>query len=162
MAKSERPYPFIKVSSGPGPFEMIFRNAPRLVAFWILMILSSPGFSQKESSAELTDFTGKNYKLQYPASWTLDTSKSFGPAIFFFSPLENPEDKFRENINVLVQDLHGEDINLSRYKEITDKQVKDTAFLQFSFARGAISNNRADKTGDSFHQYCPTRGFGCI
>ena len=127
MAKSERPFAFVKVSFGSGPFEMIFKNAPRLVAFWILVILSSPGFSQKESSAELTDFTGKNYKLQYPASWTLDTSKSFGPAIFFFSPLENPEDKFRENINVLVQDLHGEDINLSRYKEITDKQVKDLA-----------------------------------
>jgi len=127
MAKSERPYPFIKVSSGPGPFEMIFRNAPRLVAFWILVILSSPGFSQKESSAELTDFTGKNYKLQYPASWTLDTSKSFGPAIFFFSPPENADDKFREDVNVVIQDLRGEDINLARYKEITDKQVKDLA-----------------------------------
>jgi hypothetical protein len=127
MARSDRHFIFIKRSRDCGRLDTIFRNIPKLLAFWILTMLTNPGFSQKESSAELTDFTGKNYKLQYPASWTLDTSKSLGPAIFFFSPLENPEDKFSENVNVLIQDLKGEDINLSQYKEITDKQVKDFA-----------------------------------
>ena len=127
MAGSVRHFPFVKRSRGCGPLDTIFRNTPKFVTFWILLILTNSGFSQKESSAELTDFTGKNYKLQYPASWTLDTSKSLGPAIFFFSPLENTEDKFRENVNVLIQDLKGEDINLSRYKEITDKQIRDFA-----------------------------------
>lgn len=72
-------------------------------------------------------FAGENYKLAYPKSWTPDTSKTLGPAVFIFSPLENAEDKFRENANVLIQDLKGEDINLARYKEITDKQVNDLA-----------------------------------
>jgi hypothetical protein len=80
-------------------------RGPGLIAFWITLIIGAPGFSQKSSSSEFTDFAERNYKLQYPASWTLDTSKSIGPAKFFFSPLENAEDKFRENVNVLIQDL---------------------------------------------------------
>jgi len=127
MARSRRHFPHIKRTPGGGRLIMVFRTARKLIAVLILLMSATQGFSQKESAAELTEFTGKNYKLQYPASWTLDTSKSLGPAIFFFSPPENADDKFRENVNVVIQDLRGEDINLARYKEITDKQVKDLA-----------------------------------
>ncbi len=122
MAKSRGHFLNIKRTGGK-----TILKAPGLLAFCVSLMIVAPGFSQKSSSSEFTDFSEKNYKLQYPASWTLDTSKSIGPAIFFFSPLENAEDKFRENVNVLIQDLRGEDINLSRYKEITDKQVNDLA-----------------------------------
>ena len=125
MSNLSQHFPSVKRLAGCVPLGAIFRNAAKPIAFCCLLLLANPGFSQKESSGEMINFTGNNYKLQYPESWTLDTSKTLGPAIFIFSPLETGEDKFRENVNILVQDLRGEDINLARYKEITDKQVND-------------------------------------
>ena len=106
---------------------LILKNASKFIAFWSLLMSVTSAFAQKDLSDEMIIFAGKNYKVQYPKSWTLDTSRAMGPAVFIFSPLENGEDKFRENVNVLIQNLKGEDINLARYKEITDKQVIDLA-----------------------------------
>ena len=42
--------------------------------------------------------------------------------LFLFAPLAKEEDKFRTNINVMIQDLAGQNIGLEQYKEISDKQ----------------------------------------
>jgi len=84
-------------------------------------------FSQADPTIQLVSFSKDNYQLQYPNSWRLDTSGNLGPALFVFSPLENETDQFRENLNVLVQDLTGQNIDLEKYKQITDKQVTDLA-----------------------------------
>ena len=47
-----------------------------------------------------------------------------GADLFIFSPLENETDKFRENVNILIQDLRGQNIDLEKYKQISDKQFK--------------------------------------
>ena len=127
MIKLNRQIRYGKRISACGPLHAFLRIAPKFIAFYCLLMSANSVFSQKQTSDEMIIFTGKNYKLQYPKSWTLDTSNAMGPAVFIFSPLETSEDKFRENVNVLIQNLKGEDINLARYKEITDKQVNDLA-----------------------------------
>jgi serine/threonine-protein kinase len=73
----------------------------------------------------MTSFSGNNYKLEYPKSWSLDTSGKLGADLFVFSPVEDETDKFRENVNVLIQDIHGQNIDLEKYKQITEKQITD-------------------------------------
>lgn len=62
------------------------------------------------------------------------------------SPVPAPKSK---SSSVSLSDNRHPILQESLPTSITDKQVKDTAFLQFSFAQGAISNNGADKTADS-------------
>jgi hypothetical protein len=50
-----------------------------------------------------------------------------GTEFFVFSPLENENDKFSENVNGIIQDLSGQNIDLEKYKQITDKQLTDMA-----------------------------------
>jgi len=97
-------------------------------SFTLIFIFSSMfGFSQNDSPTKLKNFAQNGYKLQYPSSWTVDTSKRMGPEFFIFSPRENDTDRFQENVNLLVQDLTGQNIDLDKYAKITEEQIKELA-----------------------------------
>jgi hypothetical protein len=82
-------------------------------------------FSQSDISKQLTSFAKENYKIQYPSDWSIDTLKKMGADIFIFSPKENENDKFRENVNLFVQDLTGLNIDLDKYAKTTEGQIKE-------------------------------------
>jgi PsbP len=99
----------------------------KLILTLIFFASTYCGYSQTDTSNQLTNFTKENYKLQYPKSWTLDTSGIMGTELFVFSPLENESDKFKENVNVIIQNLKGQNIDLDKYKQITDAQIANMA-----------------------------------
>ncbi|MBC8172388.1 MAG: hypothetical protein H7X71_00660, partial [Chitinophagales bacterium] len=43
----------------------------------------------------------KNYSIQYPSTWELDQSGQMGTSFILFSSLEEKEDQFMENINLI-------------------------------------------------------------
>lgn len=92
----------------------------KLLTF-IFFLLANFCFSQNNTLKD--SLTKNNYKIQYPTTWRLDTSKVMGTEFFILSPLENETDKFSENINLLIQNLNGQNINLEKYKQITDEQL---------------------------------------
>jgi hypothetical protein len=92
-----------------------------------LLALTYSGFSQSDNSTQKINFSKDNYKIQYPKSWNLDTSRMMGTEFFVFSPLENDADKFRENVGLLIQNLAGQNIGLEQYKKITDGQITEMA-----------------------------------
>lgn len=65
-----------------------------------------------------------NYSIQYPSTWELNQSGQMGASFVLLSPLENNEDIFRENVNLIIQDLTGQSIDLDKYSEISEGQVK--------------------------------------
>jgi hypothetical protein len=81
------------------------------------------GYSQPAKSSSLTTFIKQNYKIEYPGSWTLDTSGQLNSEFFVFSPLENDSDKFKENVSLIIQNLAGQNIDLNMYKQITEGQI---------------------------------------
>ena len=97
----------------------------KLFSTTIFLLLTSFCFAQTDTSKSI--HFKDNYKVEFPKSWKLDTSRVMGTAFFIFAPLENQADNFRENINVIIQDLAGQNINLENYKTITDKQISDYA-----------------------------------
>ena len=64
-----------------------------------------------------------NYSIQYPPTWELNQSGQMGASFFLFSPLESDKDKFKENVNLLIQDLSGQNIDLNKYTEISEGQI---------------------------------------
>ena len=91
----------------------------------ILLLFTFLCFAQTDTTK--TSFTKANYKIQFPKDWRLDTSRIMGTDFFVFSPLENDTDKFSENVNGVTQDLGGQNIDLEKYKQVTDKQLAEMA-----------------------------------
>ncbi len=89
----------------------------------------------------------KNYSIQYPTDWESNQSGQMGTTFFLFSPLSSDQDKFRENINLLIQDLSGHNINLDKYTEISKKQVK--ALITNSTI---IESKRVKNGSEEFHR----------
>jgi len=69
-------------------------------------------------------FSKSGFEIFYPDGWRVDTSGTMNSKVFFFSPLEGPEDKFSENLNVMIQNLGGHQIDIQKYKEISEQQIK--------------------------------------
>ena len=69
-------------------------------------------------------FKKDSYTIDYPKDWELDESGQMGTSFILFSPLTSQKDQFRENVNLLVQDLTGYNLDLDKYVEISEEQVK--------------------------------------
>jgi hypothetical protein len=80
--------------------------------------------------------TANNITVKYPGDWTLKTSN---PKVVFVltSPLENNDDKFRENINLIVRSLPGggEGVTLKDISDAVESKIPqavDNFKLQYS------------------------------
>lgn len=69
-------------------------------------------------------FEKDNYSILHPQDWTIDTSGTMGSSFILFAPIENEEDKFKENVNLLVQDLQGKNFTMEQYISLSEKQIK--------------------------------------
>lgn len=68
--------------------------------------------------------TDKGFQIQYPSEWELSLAKQMGSSFILFSPLVNKEDLFRENVNLIIQDIKGMNIGLEKYAQISESQIK--------------------------------------
>jgi len=66
---------------------------------------------------------GPNYSVQYPPDWELVESRQMGTDFMLFSPLASDSDIFKENVNLLVQDLSGFNLDLDSYVQMSEKQL---------------------------------------
>lgn len=89
---------------------------------------------------------GTDYMIQYPDSFDLDLSGQMGSSFFLFSQLTSQQDLFRENINLLKQDLTGKDIDLDKYVEISENQIRTMV------TDGNIIESKRIKSGNSEFQ----------
>lgn len=63
-----------------------------------------------------------HFKISYPDKWE---KKSANESIIFISPKVNAQDNFQENLNLMLQDAGGQNLDLEKYTAITKKQVID-------------------------------------
>ncbi len=61
--------------------------------------------------------------ITYPSNWELNESGLMGITFGLFSPQTSTEDLFRENVNLVVQDLTGMGIDLDQFTEISTNQI---------------------------------------
>lgn len=92
-------------------------------AFILLLVLNST-FLFGANGKEWQSYSYSGTKIVFPADWSLDTSRSMGIAFFLFSPLESTEDHFRENVNLIIQDLQGQAVDLDTYCSVSTEQIK--------------------------------------
>ncbi|MEM8529078.1 MAG: leucine-rich repeat domain-containing protein [Bacteroidota bacterium] len=102
------------------------------IPFLLLLLFSIKGFAQDmEKSGEVNQkwktYQSDLFTIQYPESWTPDDSGTMGAQLFLFAPLESEQDRFRENINVLIQDIATFNLDLSSYADLSKRQIETMA-----------------------------------
>jgi hypothetical protein len=75
-------------------------------------------------SNDLKTLKFQNYTISYPANWELNQSGQMGTSFIIYSPLESDKDEFRDNINLLEQDLTGYHLDLKKFVELSEYQIK--------------------------------------
>jgi hypothetical protein len=99
------------------------------------------------------DETG--FTIQYPDSLELNKSGQLGMTFILLSKQTSQQDLFRENVNLIIQDLAGQNINLDKFVEISEGQIKTM------ITNGNIIESKRIKTSDSEFQkviYTGTQG----
>ncbi|MEO1435179.1 MAG: hypothetical protein AAFV80_06545 [Bacteroidota bacterium] len=75
------------------------------------------------TTASWKTHSGDFYQIQYPADWDVDTSGQSGTTFFLTSLLTGDGDTFRENVNLLLQDLSAYNMDLDEYIKISEEQI---------------------------------------
>ena len=108
---------------------MRFNRAPGFLIASIcisLLACSEGNRSERQANDSAPDWqklNGPNYSVQYPPDWELVESRQMGTDFMLFSPLESESDNFKENVNLLVQDLSGFNLDLDSYVQMSEKQL---------------------------------------
>jgi len=92
----------------------------------LILIGSDSVFAQKIDSLKSNAWktVEKGYKIQFPGNWTFDDSGKSGSTFFILSPKEDEKDEFRENVNLIIQDLGESGYDLKKFMELTEDQIK--------------------------------------
>jgi serine/threonine-protein kinase len=70
-------------------------------------------------------YTESDFSISFDADWQLDTSRIAGSRFFLFSKPESNLDLFRENINLIIQNLSGLKMNMDQYIEVSLNQLEE-------------------------------------
>lgn len=103
------------------------KNPCRFMKIFLPLVFCMIAFSvsgQSVPSADLNAFSKDDFKISYPSGWRVDTSGTMNSKVFFFSPSDGPDDRFSDNLNVMVQPLGGQPIDIQKYREISEQQIK--------------------------------------
>ena len=65
---------------------------------------------------------GFGFKMDYPRDWSKQEG-FMGTTVIFLSPMEGSNDRFREILSVMVQDLSTQPMTLDQYTELSIQQI---------------------------------------
>lgn len=79
---------------------------------------------QSDISSDWKTIDESGFTIQYPDSLELNKSGQMGMTFILLTKQTSQQDLFRENVNLIIQDLAGQNINLDKYVEISERQIK--------------------------------------
>jgi hypothetical protein len=106
--------------------------------------------SSNNQNEEVTDWETLdqlNYSIRYPRSWKINQSGQLGSSFFISSSLESDIDKFAENVNLMIQDLSGQNMDLSKYAELSEGQI-----IAYVKNESLIESERMNNGKGEFHK----------
>lgn len=119
-------------------YNIFFINTMKQKLFLFLLLVSKISYAQT-----LEKSIDENlYSINYSSSWKLDnTGRNNSEFFLFASPIDV---NFGSNINLLIQNLDGMNLDLTKYTEISEKQINENGKL--------ISSTRKNIGGQEFQE----------
>ncbi|MCJ7758856.1 MAG: hypothetical protein MUP24_12010 [Gillisia sp.] len=116
----------------------------------ILLLVFQLSSCQSNGKNDTKEINKNGYSLSYPSNLKLDESGNQGSEFMLFTEKTNSSDNFVENINLIIQNLETLNLDLSKFVEITENQIKANGKL---ISSERIKNNTSEfqKLIYSFH-----------
>lgn len=80
--------------------------------------------SQSKQTKIVKEINRNGYHISYNENLRLDESGRNNTEFYLFTQKSSPEDNFIENLNLLIQNLENLNIDLNKFVEITESQIK--------------------------------------
>lgn len=126
---------------------MIRYNLLLLIFTLASVMASGQSSSLEDNSTDWKSLNESNFLIKYPKDWDLSKSEQMGMSFMLFSRLTNQQDVFRENVNLIIQDLKGLEIDLDAFTDISVKQIRTL------MTNGTIiDNQRLNSNGREFQR----------
>lgn len=93
----------------------------RFIALACLLVVFVEGYCQADNDAWAI-LDQPDFGISYPKSWTPDQTGKMGTAFVLFSEQINSD--FRNNVNLIVQNLNGLGYDLDKYVTLSEEQIK--------------------------------------
>lgn len=104
------------------------KNIRQIILFGLTAILISltacGQITQKNIPNDWKSLNESDFAIQYPDTFDLDKSGQMGLSFILLSKQTSQQDLFRENVNLLIQNIAGKNIDLNKYVEISENQIK--------------------------------------
>lgn len=105
------------------------------------LLFSHLFFAQTEKKIYDTE----NFSIKYPLSWNIGDTKGTQAMFVAKSPLTSKADLFAENVNLITQNLKGNNITLDQYVAFNESQLK-------TIPQGKIFlSKRETRNGKDYH-----------
>jgi hypothetical protein len=65
-----------------------------------------------------------NYSIQYPANWLMNSKGIMGTSFVLYAMADTTDKDFKENINLLIQDLAGMNMDLDDFTKLSTDGIK--------------------------------------
>lgn len=89
----------------------------------IFLLVIVLGISQNSAISQTTSFVSPNYEITFPNTWELDTSNARGTEFFIYTKSEIKREQKSQIISLIVQNLASQNIDIVKYKQITERQM---------------------------------------
>ena len=113
------------------------------IIFSLLLLLSAT-LSYSQETERLIKLSRPGYSISYPATWLVDTSGSSQAQFTFFSPKEDDNDDFSENVLLFIVDLSDESITLDKYVDLNAKDIRQNAQGLVNFTSKKLQSASGD------------------
>jgi hypothetical protein len=90
---------------------------------------------------------GNGYSIHYPYNWCVDNSLSMGLSFVIYSQPPSNSNRFRENVNLMIQNLAGQNMNMDKFVQKSQDQIK--TMLQ---NENIIESERIRVNGKEYHK----------
>ncbi|MBI2579394.1 MAG: hypothetical protein HYW27_00650 [Candidatus Aenigmarchaeota archaeon] len=97
---------------------------PKYLVMFILLsaVVFSGGCTSQKSAlpySKYLAYENPSYgiSMNYPSDWNVN-EEAESIVVAFMSPSEDKNDRYRENVNVVMNDLSGQDMNLETYSSL--------------------------------------------
>ncbi|HAD14826.1 MAG TPA: hypothetical protein DCF33_20555 [Saprospirales bacterium] len=96
-----------------------------------------------------------DFTVVFPSDWELDTSHQSNTSFILFSPLTDKNDRFKENVNLLVQDLSRSPVDLDQFVKISERDLRTISESVYF-----LKNHRKSSAGRPVLHLMYTLGLG--
>lgn len=93
----------------------------------LFLLLNCLAYSQNSKLDAKID--EQEYQIDYPKNWKIDTSGKYGISFCLYVGANELIGNFGENINLMIQDIKSLNLDIDKYTELSENQIRANADL---------------------------------